>query len=126
MFKLCLYDMKIWFDEKDNVEIITETEIEPNVGDNLDINGKTYHVCAKYPKGKLVGLRPILFSDEPDEMYDENFICPFCGNVDHDAFELDDEGTTNCGSCGSELEYSREVSIHYNVTPVRKKEPITV
>jgi hypothetical protein len=123
-FKLVKYDMRQWFDDKFESELIKEVEFEPEVGLNLEIGGQVYHICAMFPKGKIAGLEPITLEEEPEEEYNDDFICPYCKTKDQDAFELnDDEGTTECCYCGSKLEYTREYTVTYTVSPKRPNEP---
>ena len=53
-----------------------------------------------------------------DTYYTTFPICPYCGNVDRDAWEIQPEesefdGTTECGNCGKEMKISRHCQITY-------------
>ncbi|MGG1444359.1 hypothetical protein ABE354_20330 [Brevibacillus laterosporus] len=129
MWKLRLYDSeKFWSNAYDGMELLGVVESEPDFENNLLIDGKTYKICASSPKEKVMGLRKIhLIDDEDIEIeWDEDFICPYCKEVDEDAFELSDEGETQCRNCGSRIAYEREVIPHYRVTPVKKNVPLLV
>lgn len=53
--------------------------------------------------------------------------CPVCGYVITDAWEIDEDNwDENCWSCGSKIEYSREVTVIYSATVVEKKNPIVL
>lgn len=65
---------------------------------------------------------------------DDGLECPFCGDVDYDGHELrEDEGTTDCINCGSEIKYVRNTVMNtlgeceeviYHTAPIKLKEPI--
>ncbi|WP_243765414.1 hypothetical protein [Bacillus arachidis] len=60
-----------------------------------------------------------------DVEYENHLTCPYCGGKNYDAFELsEDNDTINCGKCGSEIEYSREVEVTYSTRPVKRNNPI--
>lgn len=126
MYKICLYNVKTFHDQKTELEFIYHTPIESDIGQNLNIGGQDYEVCVIDLKNKICGVRPINFVDDPEEIYDDNFICPFCEYVDDDAFELADEGETECPSCSSKIKYAREVSVNYTTIPVKKNKPIAI
>lgn len=49
----------------------------------------------------------------------DNAVCPYCGEENEDSWELDERGgDTECGSCGKEYHYERDVSITYTTTKV--------
>lgn len=123
---LAIYDMQLWFDDDFKPQIVKEIDFEPEIGLNLEIEGKVYHICSLHHKKQIAGARVIEFVEEPEEEYDGDFKCPYCSYINYDAFELEDEGETKCGRCGSEVEYSREVSISYSVSPKRKNEAIKI
>lgn len=125
-WKLCLYEAKSWFNKKFEPKVIKELDFEPEIGMNVEVNGKVYYICSLSPGKNIASAKVIEFNNDPAEEYNEDFTCPFCGYVDHDAFELEAEGVINCGGCGSKLEYSREITISYSVIPIKKNEPIKV
>lgn len=52
--------------------------------------------------------------------YENEFVCPCCKHIDHDSFELDDNGIIECGNCGATIEYERVVTVEWNtelITP---------
>lgn len=51
--------------------------------------------------------------------YKSNIICPYCGWVDNDSWELDeDDGINECGSCEKEFNVSREIEISYSTSRI--------
>ena len=100
-----------------------ETKKEQKIGTNLKINEKVYHVNMLSYKDQVIGVREINFVDLKDveETIENEFTCPYCMYVDGDAFELSDFGECDCPRCGSELEYKREVTVNYRVTPIRRR-----
>lgn len=55
-------------------------------------------------------------------------ICPYCGNRERDAWEIDFSGLDGdtehtCGSCGEDYFLSREVDIYYTSKPIIAGKP---
>lgn len=44
--------------------------------------------------------------------------CPWCGFIDGDAWERQDEGKDICGQCGKAFRWSRHTAITYTATPI--------
>lgn len=62
-----------------------------------------------------------------DTEHTDNPVCPHCGHVDLDAWEIDfggTEGTTEvlCGACGEEYSCSRYVTVYYHTKKIKGKE----
>lgn len=56
---------------------------------------------------------------ERDCEYADQLVCPYCGNVDRDCWELTaEDDDTWCGSCGRQFRYSRHISITYSSHPI--------
>lgn len=128
MWQIRLYDRKSFWDKNyDAMGLIKEVEQEPNHDALLKINGKTYRWCAVNPENKIMGVEEITFNPETDEEPYGDFQCPYCGEVDHDAWEYsNDSGVVDCSTCGSEIEYERDVEVTYTVQPVKATEIIEI
>lgn len=110
-----------------NVEdgiFLAETKTDLHIYDVFKYNGNWYTVC-HLSEVKEDGLRRagvdkferVPTNPKPQE-YSPTFVCPYCGYTDRNAWELDDNsGTVFCGSCGSEIEYERHVTIEYSTYP---------
>jgi Zn ribbon nucleic-acid-binding protein len=124
MWQLRLYDMKnFWDGNYDLMTLVKEVEEEPSTDCILEIDGKTYRWCASSPKNKVLGIKRITLVNEPEEVDDSDFTCPYCQEVDHDAWERGkDDDTIECGFCGSEIEYQRNIEVTYTVTPIKRAE----
>ncbi|MGH0606825.1 hypothetical protein [Bacillus mycoides] len=136
--KIVEYDSKKFFENPNTCELIKKINStnEDLFDYNLLINGKTYRVCAGSPKQGILAVEEIKFKSNPeiDVRNDDGLECPFCGDVDYDGHELsEDEGTTECGCCDSEIKYVRNVVMNtlgeceeviYHTAPVKLKEPI--
>ncbi|MBY6842786.1 hypothetical protein [Clostridium botulinum] len=111
-----------------NPLIATGVKNNPNISDNLKINGKIYHICMIDLENHYAGVHEVTFKKGLDlqESIDEDFICPYCGYVYNDAFELDDEGDIDCPRCDSKLHYEKQVTVEYAVIPVKKAKIINV
>lgn len=43
-------------------------------------------------------------------------ICPHCGHRVRDSWELDEDGTYDCGECGEEFNYTKNITITYSTS----------
>jgi DNA-directed RNA polymerase subunit RPC12/RpoP len=118
-----------WIEELKECKFLIETDKDLNVSDVIEIRNKTYSICRvelKESKVNAVGVRKVEFCEEPEETNEYNFTCPYCKYEYADAWELDDEGQTECPNCGSEIDYQREVTVSYIVKPIKKAEVIKI
>lgn len=127
MWQLRIYDWKHFWDGNYHLmELVKEVSEEPGTECIYEIDGKTYRWCAISPENKVIGVKEISLNREPEEVYDDEFKCPYCRTIHHDAWELSsDDGTIECPRCGSELDYERNIEITYTVTPVKMTEVVT-
>ncbi|SYX84640.1 hypothetical protein [Paenibacillus alvei] len=128
MWQLRIYDMKHFWDGNYHLmELVKEVSEEPEKDCIYEIDGKTYRWCAISPENKVIGVKEISLNREPEEEDDDEFKCPYCGNVYEDAWELSsDEDRIECPCCGSEIEYEKDVSITYTVSPVKMSPIVTL
>lgn len=55
---------------------------------------------------------------ELNTYYTEEIVCPYCGHVHQNSFELTkDEDTMECENCNKEFEYVRNIEITYSTFP---------
>ncbi len=103
-------------DIEERGEYIFETKRTLDVYDLIKKNDDFYSVCSKNIGKDVVGVDKVEFEINPDETIEDEFTCPYCKEIDYDAFEKSD-GETYCGSCGStvELDYYHG---NYNVKPI--------
>lgn len=115
-------------DLSQNGKYLIELKERPKIGSNLEINNNVYSVCMIMGENNSVGVRKVNFKDEEeiDETLEDEFTCPYCGYINEDGFELEDNGEYNCPRCNSELEFERVVAIEYNVIPKKKADVIKV
>ncbi len=52
------------------------------------------------------------FSGDTD--YTDNAVCPYCGDVNEDSWELCDYGDCECGECGKVYTIDRDVAVSYS------------
>ena len=53
----------------------------------------------------------------------DEITCPYCGHVESDSWEYtEDEGDAECGTCGKEFHYCRNITIDYSTDKIEKKE----
>ena len=53
-----------------------------------------------------------------DHEYTREPICPYCGYEKRDAWELSDDGETECGECEREYSFTRNVSVTWSTEPI--------
>lgn len=63
-----------------------------------------------------------------EETYnDSNVRCPYCKKENSDSYELGDGfegcGITECGVCGNEFQWQREIHIAYKGKPIENTTP---
>jgi DNA-directed RNA polymerase subunit RPC12/RpoP len=57
--------------------------------------------------------------EELNTALESEVICPYCGYVARDSWELSgDDGENTCGRCEKEYNYTRNVEITYTTTPI--------
>jgi DNA-directed RNA polymerase subunit RPC12/RpoP len=60
---------------------------------------------------------------EIDHEYTDNIVCPFCGRVEQDSWEIqpdeEDLGLQECGSCGKSYYAWRSITIDYSTEKAR-------
>lgn len=101
----------------EKLELLFETERDLDVYDILKDGNKFYSVGSKEIKTDSVAVDMIDFKINPEPIYNDDFICPYCSYNDGDSFEYDEKGETFCSSCGSALRYER-VECNFNIDPV--------
>lgn len=128
MWQIRLYDQThFWNDDHHLMDLLKKTEQEPPTDSILIIEGKTYSWCAKSPAGKVLAVKEISLKTDPEDECYGDLKCPFCGSVDNDAWERTlDTDTIECGNCGSEIEYEREFTVTYNVSPVKMNKVVNL
>lgn len=136
--KIVEYDRENRFGDMNEYKLIKEIEsAKVDLFDyNLIIDGKTYRACAGSPKEGILAVEEIRLNHEPESNVrsEDGLECPYCQYVDHDAFELEeDEGTTDCACCTSEIKYVRNVIMNtlgeceeviYHSAPIKMSETI--
>lgn len=64
--------------------------------------------------------------NDNDITWIEEVVCPYCGKIGEDSWELEqDEGTNVCGSCEHEYFYERLVKITYATWQLEGEESLT-
>ena len=125
-----IYDVSLSVANKyTEMKLVKKIDIEMykdlDFGGFIVIDGKTYRHCMYSKENDLLCVEPVKLEEKPEDIeYSDEFKCPYCNDVNYDAWELSDEGETECSSCGSYLEYERVITVEYNVKP-KKCAPVT-
>ena len=53
-------------------------------------------------------------------MLEPSAVCPWCGYIHNDSWELDDEAEEICGNCDKEFKSQREVEVTYSTVKTDK------
>ncbi|UFH96742.1 hypothetical protein [Bacillus toyonensis] len=136
--KIVEYDRKKFFENASECKLIKEVNsTKVDLFDyNLLINGKIYSPCGGSPKEGILAVKEIQLNSDPesDVRCDDGLECPYCEDINYDGHELrEDEGITDCGRCGSDIKYVRNVVMNtlgeceeviYHTAPVKLREAI--
>ena len=57
-------------------------------------------------------------TQEWDTHYTDLVACPYCGFIDKDSWEIDEEGEWYCNSCGKRMFVSIHTSVKYSTRKV--------
>lgn len=120
-----LFDISEWC--KNGLDLtdypcLGETDVQPvDIGEVIEVENHYYAVEILKRKNDCAGVHEVQYSPNPEErMFEDGLVCPYCGYEDNDAFELsDDDGTVECGRCGAEIHYTRNVEVTYSTEPVK-------
>lgn len=86
----------------------------------VDVNGEQYTPAMLSKDRSQVGVRRCSIETDPEpQEYTRHIKCPFCGFEEADSVEFDDDGTCECGRCGGEFSWEREITVEYNTTPIK-------
>lgn len=125
-----IYDRAKWKLLEDNTDlepICEVNDIELDISQPIRLNGILYTVCILgYDYAVVKSLEISELADEAEELYGENEVtCPYCGHHIANSFEMDDEEDEyECDYCGSVFAYQREITVEYNMQPIRKNTDI--
>jgi len=70
---------------------------------------------------------PEVEHQDHEHEYTDNAVCPYCGNVDKDSWEIDTgpgfdgDTQTDCGHCGRTYHVTRNVSVSYSTRKLKDK-----
>ena len=57
--------------------------------------------------------------------YTDNIVCPYCGHVDSDSWEVfdisEESKTIDCNSCGKEFFVNQNISVSYTSKPLAEQ-----
>lgn len=115
-----LYTICDYIDGKETKPIF-EIDETKGIHEVIEKNGSFYSVCCiSREENKMAVDRLEKFDTDAEETDESDWTCPYCGYVNDDAFELDDEVENyKCPRCGSTVNSTRIISWTYNVEPVK-------
>jgi hypothetical protein len=110
----------------DEYPYIGKIQEEIRIGEVIKLGKNHYVACILNHEKKAAAVKKLTLKRNRDEVYDNDFICPLCGYIDQDSWELPEgDDTVECGRCGAEIEYSKEFTVHFT-TKIVKEPEITV
>jgi len=121
-----LYDIFDWCKrgpELENYPYIGEVALnatEADIETLLEIDGETYAIGVLGVRDNDAGVRKIEINAATHACnYEYEMKCPYCGFMDCDSWELQDEGNEHaCCRCNAIIGYERVVTVEYNSWPV--------
>ncbi len=101
-------------------EFIFEINNKVNIYDIIKFKNKYYIINAIDHQANSFFCDIVEFNIEGEEhSFESHIICPYCGYVDQDSWEADDESDEKeCGKCGLTFGYERIVTVEYNSYPI--------
>ena len=95
---------------------------EVNIYDILENNQNFYVVCRINPSINYAMVDKL--EKNPTYIknveYESELICPYCGSIKLDMWEYsENNGTIECGSCGMDYEFERQVEVTYSSVGIK-------
>lgn len=125
-----IWDGRLSIDDEDTELIKTVNGMEMykdlDFGGFIVIDGQSYRQIIYKKEKDILYVEPVELDEKGSDIeYSDEFVCPYCGTIDDNARELEeDQGETECVGCGSDLKYEIKYTVEYNIRPV-KCAPIT-
>ena len=120
----CLPDtISSWNKKEEEIKeyFLTESTKKQNISEPFSFRGKFYAPCQLNHADNVCMVREFKEPEEgPEDIYEDEITCPYCGNVDTDSWECSDSGEEVCSDCQSTFSYEINVSVSYNCTPIKK------
>lgn len=125
MFRIIKLEKGEFLHKGEGLEIaITHTQKKLEIYDVVILNGKYYTVVSKAED--KIGIEEFTPLNKEKLNWESFIICPYCGYEEKDSWEQDDIGTTECGNCGAELEFEREITVQYHIELKRKPDIVNL
>ncbi len=91
---------------------------------NLDIEQEIEQMSDVVPYFECDGLDIEQGMAEVESWYTSEAVCPYCGHIDRDSWELGNGaegcGVSECGECGKEYSYQRHISVSYSTEKMQE------
>lgn len=112
----------------DGRAILCKTDKEIGLYNVISTNGQYYAVCTLGYNPSIAGVRKIEFDlDKESEIYENEIICPVCGHIDNDSWEVtESKDEYQCGVCGAKLSVDINVSVTYDTNVIERPEIIHI
>ena len=86
-------------------------------GEGFYANGAFYHRDTCWEEVRVELINSYVWEKYKTSL-EQEMICPYCGHVQRDSWEIPgDDGEVECGLCGEEFSFTRNVEITFSTTP---------
>ena len=99
-----------------DIPVIAVVEDYDELGTMIEIDGVVYGMASVSKRDGFISVHVMSKElGQSDESYgDDEIVCPHCKTELSDSWEYDDDGTLDCDYCGSEFDFTRDMTVAYS------------
>lgn len=115
------------FDENykgENLEYLFDVEW-PEIGVIYSYDNKHYSINSIHRPNFATAIE-LNLSNEDETSYESSLKCPLCSHIHSDPFEYDEDQSVECGRCGADFSFKREVIVEYHTKLINTPEIINI
>jgi len=107
------------------VPVLVTVDFKPELYTVYKIQGVDY-IVTWLDSGFRVQVNEVVYNENPGNYSGYDLECPYCGYKHTNPEEFGDSGEAECGRCGSDISFEREIICHYTVSPVKSVDVVLV
>lgn len=108
----------------ENLEYLFDVEW-PEIGVIYSYDNKHYSINSIHRPNFATAIELIL-QDKTETSYESSLMCPLCSHIHSDPFEYDEDLSVECGRCGVDFSFKREVIVEYHTKLINTPEIINI
>lgn len=109
----------------ENLEYLFDLE-RPEIGVIYNYDNKHYSISSIHTADNFAIARELILQDETETSYESSLMCPLCSHIHSDPYEYDEDLSVECGRCGAEFSFKREVIVEYHTKLITPPETINI